>query len=94
MIAYGCGKGMIHRNVQPEFTPELKEPVMKQVIKPAKSEAKAVSVTDIQTGEMYTFTSAAETAKAIGCGETTVRKRLREKSAKPFRNRYIMREAL
>ena len=97
MIAYGCGRGRINRNIQEPYDPNNVKPTRYgRNRREAKGGAKAappipVMVTDLETGEAKRYPSASDAARAMGCNLSAVSGRLSGSIKKPIiRGRYVV----
>lgn len=82
MKAYGCGRGQIHRELQPLYVPTEK---------PCVASPNGVIVTDLETGKMMGYETAKDAAIALDCSTNTISNRLSRNNRfnSPFRGRYL-----
>lgn len=83
MKAYGCGRGRIHRELQPIYDPEAKKAAKKPVTK-----RYGVIVTDLETGEVNEFERIGLAADFIGCDTRGISERLLGRITSPLLGRY------
>lgn len=63
VIAYGCGRGMVHRNVQRAY-------------RPPEADRAHIVVLDVEERTEQRFEDVASAALALGCSEKQVERRL------------------